>query len=242
METVILAGGFGTRLKSVVPDLPKPMARVCGRPFLEIVMDRLAANGTTHAVLALGFKADIIQQHFGARYAGIELSYSVESVPLGTGGATRLALEQCRSDHAFVCNGDTFLDLDIGKVETLWQSKRKNIVIARHVNDAGRYGRLLVRGGLVTEFCEKGSNDAGLINAGCYVLARTALDRFNAGQPFSLERDFLVPASAERSLHVLVTDGCFIDIGIPEDFLMAQTELAPWASRLHSSSLQDGKD
>ena len=123
MEAIVLAGGLGTRLRSTVPDLPKVMAPVCGRPFLEILLSSLATKGCRRAILSLGYLAHRVQDHFGPRFAGIDLAYEVESVPLGTGGALRRALDRCEADHVLVLNGDTYLDLEIEEVESRWQQK-----------------------------------------------------------------------------------------------------------------------
>jgi D-glycero-alpha-D-manno-heptose 1-phosphate guanylyltransferase len=142
----------------------------------------------------------------------------VEASPLGTGGAVRLALDCCEKDHVFVFNGDTFLDLDMASVERHWQRNGHSIIVGRHVPDAGRYGRLLVEGGRVVGFAEKGDTGAGLINAGCYVFARDHLNAWPLGQPFSLESDHLVRAVGQEPVDLFEAQGLFIDIGVPADF------------------------
>jgi D-glycero-alpha-D-manno-heptose 1-phosphate guanylyltransferase len=226
MEAIVLAGGFGTRLRQVVADVPKPMAPIAGRPFLEILLGSLAKKGFSRVVLSLGFMAEKISGHFGPRFAGLGLTYVVEDAPLGTGGATRLAAEACTQDHLFVFNGDTYLDLEVGLLEQQWQAKRHPIVVGRQVPDTMRYGRLVVDGDRITRFAEKGIAGPGLINAGCYVLATDALARFPLNQPFSIETDYLVPEVARGTVEVFVTEGMFIDIGIPEDYARAQMLLA----------------
>lgn len=225
-EAVVLAGGFGTRLRQVVPDLPKPMAPIAGRPFLEILLGSLAGKGFGRVVLSLGFMADSIFGHFGSHHAGMELAYVVEDQPLGTGGAVRLAMLQCHEDHVFVFNGDTFLDLEVDVVEQHWQNHRLPIIVGREVPDAARYGRLLAENGRVTGFTEKGVYGPGLINAGCYVFNQGQLDDLPLNVPFSLEVDYLVNAVSRAPIDVFITAGQFIDIGVPDDFLRAQTELA----------------
>lgn len=225
MEAIVLAGGFGTRLRQVVADVPKPMAPIAGRPFLEILLGSLARKGFARVVLSLGFMAEKISDHFGARFAKMDIAYVVEDTPLGTGGATRLAATACTQDHVFVFNGDTYLDLEVELLERQWQAKRHPIVVGRQVPDTARYGRLVVDGGRITCFAEKGIAGSGLINAGCYVLATDALARFPLSQPFSIETDYLVPEVARATVEVFVTDGVFIDIGIPEDYTRAQTLL-----------------
>ena len=226
MEAIVLAGGFGTRLRQVVADVPKPMAPIAGRPFLEILLGSLAKKGFSRAVLSLGFMAEKISGHFGSRFAGLDIAYVVEDTPLGTGGATRLAAAACTQDHVFVFNGDTYLDLEVELLEQQWQARRHPIVVGRQVPDTARYGRLVVDGDRITSFAEKGITGPGLINAGCYVLSRDALARFPLNQAFSIETDYLVPEVARAMVEVFVTGGVFIDIGIPEDYSRAQTLLA----------------
>lgn len=226
MEAIVLAGGMGTRLRQVVPGLPKPMAPVAGRPFLEIVLTFLAQKGFRRVVLSLGYMADKIVNHFGDRFAGMDLVYEIEQSPLGTGGAVREALGRCRESHVFVFNGDTFLDLEVTVVEAQWSVRNTPIIVARSVPDTARYGSLEVAEGKVCSFLEKGSAGAGLINAGCYVLPRNSLDSFAPGSAFSLETDFLAEAVRQQHFDVFITDGLFIDIGVPEDYALAQTKLA----------------
>lgn len=226
MEAIILAGGFGTRLRQVVADVPKPMAPVAGRPFLEILLGSLAHKGFSRVVLSLGFMAEKISGHFGNRFAGLDLAYVVENTPLGTGGAVRLAATACSQDHVFVFNGDTYLDLEVEQLEKHWRAKRHPIVVGRQVQNTARYGRLVVDGDRITNFAEKGASGPGLINAGCYVLATNALEEYPLNQPFSLETDYLVPEVLTATVDVFVTERMFIDIGIPEDYSRAQTLLA----------------
>lgn len=226
MEAIVLAGGFGTRLREVVPDVPKPMAPIAGRPFLEILLSALSCKGFKRVVLSLGFMADKISSHFGAQFAGMDLSYVVEERPLGTGGAVRLSLSHCHQDHVYIFNGDTFLDLDIGALEQHWQLHQLPIIVGRKVADTARYGRLLVAEGRVQGFSEKGQAGPGLINAGCYVLGRNQLDSFPLNTQFSLEADYLASAVTIQPFDLFSTDGQFIDIGIPEDFKLAQSLLA----------------
>lgn len=226
MEAIVLAGGFGTRLKQIVPDLPKPMASVAGRPFLEILLTSLARKDFRRVVLSLGYMADKVVAHFGDHFADMELVYEIEKTPLGTGGAVRTALALCTSDHVFVFNGDTFLDLEVANVEAHWQAHHVPIIVAREVPDTARYGRLDTDHGRVLGFVEKGVTGPGLINAGCYVLPVGILDDFILGQPFSLEADFLVKRLGKQQFDLFVTNGHFIDIGVPEDYARAQIELA----------------
>lgn len=226
MEAIVLAGGFGTRLRQVVPDVPKPMAPIAGRPFLEILLRSLAQKGVSRVVLSLGFMAERISAHFGSRFAGLDLTYVVEDTALGTGGATRLAAEVCTQDHVFIFNGDTYLDLETTKLEKQFLASRHPIVVGRRVPDTTRYGRMFVDSGRIISFAEKGISGPGLINAGCYVFPTDALARFPLNQPFSIEADFLMPEVAHSTVEVFVTAGLFIDIGVPADYARAQNILS----------------
>lgn len=226
MEAIVLAGGFGTRLKQIVPDLPKPMAPIAGRPFLEILLAVLARKGFSRVVLSLGFMAEKIIARFGDCYAGMELVYEVEQQPLGTGGAIRAALLRCAADHVFVFNGDTYLDLEVDELEDLWQRSRRPVIVVREVPDTARFGRVEMNNGRISSFLEKGLPGAGLINAGCYVLPQDTLDTFPLGLNFSLETEYLSKELGRTSIDGFVTRGRFIDIGVPEDYARAQVELA----------------
>lgn len=226
MEAIVLAGGFGRRLRQLVPDLPKPMAPVAGRPFLEILLTSLARKDFRRVVLSLGYMADKVIAHFGDHFAGMALAHEVEQTPLGTGGAVRQALTRCRTDHVFVFNGDTYLDLEVAEVEAHWRTHHEPIIIARKVPDTARYGCLDTANGRVVGFREKGAAGPGLINAGCYVLPADILEGFASSHAFSLETDFLTKKVGSRRFDFYVTNGHFIDIGVPDDYVRAQTELA----------------
>ncbi len=225
MEAIILAGGYGTRLRQVLPNLPKSMAPIAGRPFLEILITTLAKKGITRIILSIGYMAEKITSYFGNEFEGIELIYEIENMPLGTGGAVRQAITQCKEDHVYVFNGDTYIDLEIQEVEIHWQENRRPIIVARRVEHTERYGRLDVAYGKVIGFSEKGISGPGLINAGCYIFPNNFLGHFLPGNTFSLERDFLAPMVRKHCFDCFVTKGHFIDIGIPEDYARAQSEL-----------------
>ena len=225
MQAIILAGGMGTRLQSVVHELPKPMAPVGNRPFLEIILEKFAGQGFKTIILSVGFKAEKIKDHFGDKYLGMNIAYALEEIPLGTGGGVRLAMEHVTNDHVFVFNGDTYVDLDIKSVEQLWRKNRRSIIVGREVPDTGRYGRLSVENGVALSLSEKMEHGPGIINAGCYVINRTEMAHFDLGVPFSLETRFLVPAIANGKFDVFLTKGLFIDIGVPDDYQRAKLTL-----------------
>ena len=206
------------------------MAPVANRPFLEILLSMLARKGVTRAVLSLGYRADLIVQHFGARFAGMELAHEIETHPLGTGGALRAALGRCTGAEALVVNGDTFLDLEFDALRARWHRDHRPLIVGREVPDTERFGRLTLAGARLQGFAARGVGGAGTINMGHYVLP-TALFRPYPELPaqFSFEGDFLAPRAPALGFDVFHTQGLFIDIGVPSDYLRAQTELAPWA-------------
>jgi NDP-sugar pyrophosphorylase family protein len=228
MQAIVLAGGLGTRLRSVVADLPKPMAPVAGRPFLAWILDRLAQAGFGRVVLAVGYRHEIIEQHFGAAYRGIDLHYSVEAQPLGTGGALRLAADHVDRWPVFVLNGDTFLELDYRSMldAHLKGSEQMSLAVCE-VPDAGRYGTLELQDGHVHGFLEKGRSGPGVINGGTYLLSQGVLEKIPRDVPFSFEQQLLVPEVSAIRPAAFVTDGLFIDIGVPDDYARAQRLFAP---------------
>lgn len=226
MEAIVLAGGLGTRLKGVVTDLPKAMAPIADRPFMEILLSLLSKKGFKRIVLSVGFMHEKIIEHLGDFFAGMSLIYEIEHRPLGTGGGIRAALTRCSTDHVYVFNGDTYLDLEVDEVENLWQSHHNPIIVLCEVPDTTRYGAVEIIDGRVSAFREKGISGAGLINAGCYILPLNALDNFPLGQHFSLETEYLSKELNRIRFDGFVTHGHFIDIGVPDDYARAQIELA----------------
>ena len=225
MKAVVLAGGFGTRLKEAVPDLPKPMARVAGRPFLEYVLDRLACAGINSVTLSVGYRSDVIIQHFGNKYRNVNINYAVENEPLGTGGAIALALRG-EKDTALVLNGDTFLDINYDKLIKWYSQKPVAVsVVLKEVSDAGRYGTVVVSDDRITEFAEKRIAGPGLINAGVYILRPEVFDLYGLSGKFSFETDVLQAHCRELSPRAFLTTAYFIDIGLPGDYERAQHEL-----------------
>ena len=229
MNAIILAGGFGTRLQSVVSDLPKPMATVACRPFLEWVLDHCLAHNVKKAILSVGYLHEKIIEHFGYNYKGIELDYAIETEPLGTGGAIRFALESSEGEALWtVLNGDTLFRSDLSALANFYKTKSADMVIAlRRMFDFDRYGVVQVdEAGQVQSFLEKSYRKEGLINAGIYTFKADLLQsRFANGQKFSFEKDFMERFVSELNFYGLVQEGYFIDIGIPEDFEKANREL-----------------
>ena len=227
MEAIVLAGGLGTRLASVLHGLPKPMAPVAGRPFLEILFAQLRHSGCTRVLLSVGHQHTAIQNHFGASFHGMALDYIVERAPLGTGGAVRLALAEAREESVLVLNGDTFLDADYAAMLRFHAAEGAAATLAVvHCGDVSRYGSVTIEDQHIVGFEEKGSSGPGFISAGTYVLARNLVWPPGLAEKFSIEQDFFVPEVASLRPAAFKVDGFFLDIGIPEDLDRAQTELA----------------
>jgi D-glycero-alpha-D-manno-heptose 1-phosphate guanylyltransferase len=225
MEAIILAGGFGTRLRSVVSDVPKPMAPVAGRPFLELLLRSLKTKGITRAILSVGYMSEVITSHFQECEVGIDLEYEVESMPLGTGGAIAAALPHVTGDHVFVFNGDTYLDLDLSRVAAMWPGDHSPIIVARSVPDTERFGALELANGRISHFLGGGRKGAGAVNAGCYLIPSDIFAGASLPDAFSFEQDFL-GRRPPMSLRAFLLNGQFIDIGVPEDYQRAQYDLA----------------
>lgn len=222
-EAIVLVGGLGTRLRDVIPDLPKPLAPVAGRPFLAYLLDQLAAGGLRRIILATGYMAEKIEQTIGQRWGGAEIVYSREPEPLGTGGAIRLAAAMVRGDGVHLTNGDTFLRFAPDDLERrVWEQGVAFGVALARVSDVGRYGAVGTHNGRVVAFREKGGHGPGLINAGSYFLTASALDGLPSKSSYSFESEVLMPASLAGNLAYIDETRDFIDIGVPEDFARAQ--------------------
>ena len=233
-EAIILAGGFGTRLQSVVADLPKPMAPVNGQPFLNYQLRYLRHFGFQRVVLSVGYLHEKISTYYGSAFEELELDYSIEKDPMGTGGGIRLALEKCRSNSVLILNGDSFFDIDLNLFISQHLAAKADCSLAlRKVENASRYGTVETKGSRIISFKEKtGENKSGGINAGIYILEkRTYLQRTPASKNFSIEKDFFEKNLKELAIHGFEHEGYFIDIGIPEDYSKAQNDFKGIAYR-----------
>jgi D-glycero-alpha-D-manno-heptose 1-phosphate guanylyltransferase len=226
-EAIVLAGGAGTRLRSVLPDMPKPMAPIQGRPFLAYLLDNLAAQGIRRVVLSVGYRRDSILNFFGGGYGGLAIDFAIEEQPLGTGGAIARTLPLLNGPEGFVLNGDTFLQLDFRAMAAAYGDYGDgNMMMALHqVPDATRYGRVVVIDGRVRGF-SFGSGGAGTINAGVYLMPRNLFDGYTLPASFSFERDFLLPNVDALQPRGFPSDGAFIDIGVPEGYEEARRFLS----------------
>ena len=226
-EAIVLAGGFGTRLRGVVDDVPKPLAPVAGRPFLAWLLDRLAASGMRRCILATGYLSELIEERIGTYWLGMEIAYSLEPEPLGTGGAIRLAASRLHGDAAHVLNGDTWLEYEPAALEDAACAAGASMAIAlARVEDVTRYGAVEIDHRRVTGFREKGEAGPGWINAGCYFLGVDALAGLPARDMFSFEQDVLQPRVHAGAVAAFTATAGFIDIGVPEDYARAQLQFA----------------
>jgi len=225
MEAIILAGGLGTRLQSVVSELPKCMAPVTGRPFLEFLLTKLKENGITRVILSVGYKHEAIMAHFGNSFQGISLSYAIEEEPLGTGGGILLALASAVDDNVFILNGDTLYEVDLRTMMQQHCLQKPAITMAlRRVEETARYGSVETDAQHnIVAFREKGEiTGPGLINGGIYCVAREALLKQGLPQRFSFEKDVL--EKQILTMQGFISDAYFIDIGIPADYERAEKE------------------
>jgi D-glycero-alpha-D-manno-heptose 1-phosphate guanylyltransferase len=204
------------------------MAPVNGIPFLDYQLNYLKHYGVKNVVISTGHLADKISDHYGNSFQGLELAYSYEDSPLGTGGGIRKAIEKCYDEVVLVLNGDSFFDVNIENFCNLHLEQKSQISLAlRKVSDASRYGKIEVgEANRIVSFKEKSSvSEPGLINGGVYILDKNLyLRNTNGVSPFSIERDFFTNQLESLVIKGFEFNGYFIDIGIPEDYSRAQHE------------------
>jgi D-glycero-alpha-D-manno-heptose 1-phosphate guanylyltransferase len=228
-EAIILAGGLGTRLRDTVPDLPKCMAPVAGKPFLSYVIDYLRMQGIERFVFSLGYKWGLIEEYLQKEYSTLDYSCVIEEEPLGTGGAIQLAIQKCGSENVLVANGDTLFKVRIKELfETHESTGSECTLTLKPMKDFDRYGVVETDGtGRIISFKEKQFYSNGLINGGVYVLNKRQFLSRSLPQKFSFEKEYLETCYPEVLFYGSSQDGYFIDIGIPEDYQRAQAELQP---------------
>lgn len=229
MRAIILVGGFGTRLRSVLPDLPKPMAPIQGKPFLAYLLDYLQQQGITRVIFPVHYLGEKIRSYFQSHYAGITIEYVEEQEPLGTGGAIVNALaawSDQSSEPVFVLNGDTFVTMDYRAMYQEQVMSGAQLVMAlRKVSDCSRYGKVMTKDHHITAFKEKGETGPGYINAGVYLIDPALFDKYSLPAVFSFEKDFMFPYAGILRPRAFIANDYFIDIGIPEDYARAAQEL-----------------
>jgi D-glycero-alpha-D-manno-heptose 1-phosphate guanylyltransferase len=227
-HAVLLAGGRGTRLESVSGGLPKPLMEVGGRPFIEHVLDSLANAGCAHIVIAASYKWELLRDHLGSSYKGCALSWSIETKPLGTGGAIRQAFKLFNLAAAFVQNADTLFRVNLHALEMHHIASRATVTVGlREVPDVARFGEVVLdEGGRIVSFSEKGRHGRGLINGGVYLIDGHVWLGSQLLETFSFERDFLQQRIETEALYGYQSDGYFIDIGVPDDLERARRDLS----------------
>lgn len=226
MKAIVLAGGFGTRLQSVVSDRPKPMALINGKPFLTYLFAWLQQGPVEEIVLSVGYMADSIIDYFGTNYQGIKITYNIEDKPLGTGGAILSSLKYIQDNLFMVINGDTFFPINIPRFLEQNSITPSDIAMAlKELPDISRYGSVKIDSDQnILSFEEKkGLHSTGNINGGVYLLNKKVFESGSLPSSFSFEKQIL--EKKQFKMKGFIFDDPFIDIGIPEDYLKAQTIL-----------------
>jgi len=224
-EAIILAGGFGTRLSSLVKDVPKPMANVNGKPFLAYLLGYINKYNIKRVILSVGYKWEIIRKYFGFRYLGMDIVYAIEDKPLGTGGAIKNSLRYAYDTDVLVMNGDTFFKINLDHFFKLHKNNNSLFSIAlKKVNNTSRYGTIVLNNNIIVSFKEKAEDGNSLINGGVYIINKEFYLSLADKEVFSLEKDFLETYYKSYNFYGFVFDDYFIDIGVPEDYLRAQDE------------------
>jgi len=222
MEVVLLAGGMGTRLHSVVSDLPKPMAPVNNKPFLEYIFQWIAKYPVSSVILSVGYKSEAISNYFGDYFQNIPLKYVKDAKPLGTGGAIVYALKAAADSDVIIINADTYFPVDINELVNFHKLKEAKLTVALKTMKAfDRYGTVELIGDTISRFNEKQFCEEGLINGGIYVVNKDFVNSMSLPEVFSFEKEILEKQADSGALKGLVFTEPFIDIGIPEDYYRA---------------------
>lgn len=227
MEAIVLAGGFGTRLQKLVSDVPKSMAMVNGSPFLEYLFNYLTGQGIERVILSVGYKNEVIRDHFRERYKNLSIEYAVEEEPLGTGGAIRFAFEKVNGDRAVVMNGDSMFRFGLQPMMDEHLRQEAEITLAlRYLEDTERFGTVLLDdGNRITGFREKNPEaGAGYINAGVYLIRKEFILNSRFPAVFSIEKECFEKYYREFNFTGYAARGYFLDIGVPEDYMKAQDD------------------
>jgi D-glycero-alpha-D-manno-heptose 1-phosphate guanylyltransferase len=226
-EAIILAGGLGTRLRSVVPDLPKCMAPINDKPFLTYVINHLLSQGIEKFIFSLGYKSEPIIKFLQTDFPTLQFKTSIEDEPLGTGGAIKKALKCAEEESVLVTNGDTLFKIKITEVENIYLNNNADCTLSlKPMSSFSRYGVVEINEqGAIQSFKEKQFYEEGLINGGVYLINKSSFLQEQLPEKFSFESDFLEKYYSSRKMYGVQQDCYFIDIGIPEDFSRAQQEL-----------------
>ncbi len=222
-EAIILCGGKGTRLQSVVSDRPKPMARIGGKPFLDIIIQQLIDQNVEHIILSTGYKSVFIEERVGLWNKKVQISISKESKPLGTGGAVLKAKALLRNESFIVLNGDSYCPVDIDDLFKFHLFKKANITIqVCKVDDVNRFGNIHIeQSGEISKFNEKTGQGAGLVNSGIYIFQKKILNEYEYDGECSLEKELFIKYIGS-GIYGYISEYSFIDIGTPASYNQAQ--------------------
>lgn len=225
-ECIILAGGLGTRLRSAVPDLPKCMAPVAGKPFLAWVIDYFHQQGIERFIFSLGYMHEAIEAFLQEQYPQLDIACTIEEEPLGTGGAIKLACSKALQQDVLVLNGDTIFTIQLDQLSSFHTSHAADCTLSlKPMQHFDRYGVVeLAADQSISNFKEKQYYEAGYINGGVYALQVASFLQEALPEKFSFETDYLEKLYPQRKMYGLIQDQYFIDIGIPEDFEKANRE------------------
>lgn len=224
MQAILLAGGFGTRLKGLIGELPKSMVTHQGEPFLAYYIRTLVSQGVTEVMLAVHHQAAVIQHYFQDRFEGIPITYSVEKVPLGTGGAIKQALYlMAPTSPVFVSNTDCLMDLNLRSMGAQHTGDRLLTIAVTERENCARFGQVwLDAHGRVTQFMYPGTTQAGLVSMGAYMVSSEIFSPYAMPNHFSFENDFKAPHIRTLQPRAYVHEGTFLDFGTAETFMQMQ--------------------
>ena len=227
LQAIILAGGLGTRLRSIVSDLPKCMAPVSGSPFLYYVIEYLLSRGINKFIFSVGYKSEVIIDYLNEKYPDLHKQFAIEDEPLGTGGAIKLACGLATEKNVLILNGDTIFKADVNLLADFHNQNGADCTLAlKPMLNFDRYGVVeLNTDAAIASFKEKQFYESGLINGGVYALRVAGFLNEDLPRVFSFEKDYLESYFDKRKMYGVVHDAYFIDIGIPEDYERAQLEL-----------------
>jgi D-glycero-alpha-D-manno-heptose 1-phosphate guanylyltransferase len=227
IDVIILAGGLGTRLKSVIPALPKVLSPINGRPFLDYILDFLErSDSVNNVILTVGYMADqIVEKYTNRGEYDFEIRFSKEETLLGTGGAIKMALQYSTTDDVMVLNGDSYVDVRVEDIIAFHREKNASMtIVVKKIGNPGRYGLIEFDNNYrITSFNEKQTKAGeGHINAGIYLSKREIFNGVEEGRTISLEKELIPLFINNNGVYALATHGKFIDIGTPETYLIAE--------------------
>jgi D-glycero-alpha-D-manno-heptose 1-phosphate guanylyltransferase len=219
MEVIILAGGKGTRLQTVVNDVPKPMAPINGKPFLTYLLNWITQYPVSSIILSVGYKASVIRAQYKSEYNNVPLIYAEEDKPLGTGGAIRLSLSKTTESNILIINGDTWFPISLNQLLSFHITNNSFLTLAlKQMENFDRYGTVNISNKQIESFDEKKYHKKGLINGGIYALNKDKIDLEEFNESFSFEKEILEKSVKSGNIYGLTFNDLFIDIGIPEDY------------------------